>query len=105
MKIKRFNENQQSDLTNERASEIIDELEEIYEFISNKDKYLDSLINELKNSKSESSKNNDQIDDSYITLDLLKNELSISKIKIEKVLDNLKSYLDDGREIIKTKYF
>ena len=56
MRIKRFFENEQVELSNERADEIINEVEDFLDVLNEKNKYLESLIIELNNYKNLSDK-------------------------------------------------
>ena len=49
MKIKRFNESEQVDISSERIEEMLDSLKQLSSILDDKGKFVDSLINELNN--------------------------------------------------------
>lgn len=100
MKIRRFNESEQNEISENRVSEIIDELTEFNSNLDAKNKSIESLISELTNFKNESDKNNDQIDDNIALLQLIRKDLEESIDKIDNVLVNFNSYLEDGRKFL-----
>ena len=75
MKIRRFNEGDQVDISSERINEVLDELKDFTSLMDEKSKYVESLLNELNNYKSESKKGNDQIDDSIAALQVMKKDI------------------------------
>jgi septal ring factor EnvC (AmiA/AmiB activator) len=75
MKIRRFNEGEQVDISSERINEVLDELKDFTSLMDEKSKYVESLLNELNNYKSESKKGNDQIDDSIAALQVMKKDI------------------------------
>ena len=103
MRIKRFNENEQIELSSDRVEEIIDEVQDFLDVLSEKGKYLESLITELNNYKNLSDKGNDQIDDSISALELVKKDLSNTFDKLDTTLSNLNSYKDEGRKYLYTE--
>lgn len=103
MKIKRFNESEQVDISSERVNEIIEELKEFSAIMSDKSKYVDALLNELNNYKSESTKGNDQIDDSIAALQIVKKNADDSNDKIDTIVNNLLDYNDSGRKYMYTE--
>ena len=103
MKIKRFNESEQVDISSERVNEIIEELKDFSDIMSDKSKYVDALLNELNNYKSESTKGNDQIDDSIAALQIVKKNADDSNDKIDTIVNNLLDYNDSGRKYMYTE--
>lgn len=103
MKIKRFNESEQVDISSERVNEIIEELKDFSAIMSDKSKYVDALLNELNNYKSESTKGNDQIDDSIAALQIVKKNADDSNDKIDTIVNNLLDYNDSGRKYMYTE--
>jgi hypothetical protein len=103
MKIKRFNEGEQVDISSERVSEITDQLKDFTATMLDKSKYVESLLNELNNYKSESKKGNDQIDDSIAALQVIKKDVDDCNDKIDTVINNLMSYNDGGRKYMYTE--
>ena len=103
MRIKRFNENEQIELSSDRVDEIINEVEDFLDILNDKNKYLESLITELNNYKNLSDKGNDQIDDSIAALELVKKDLDNTFDKLYTTLSNLNSYKDEGRKYLYTE--
>ena len=103
MKIKRFNESEQLDISTERIVEIVESVKEMMAFIDDKSDFLESLLNELNNYKNESSKGNDQIDDSIASLQVAKKDVDNILDKLDNVVSNLKDYNDSGRKYLYTE--
>jgi molecular chaperone GrpE (heat shock protein) len=103
MKIKRFNESEELDISQERVGEIISELRELLTDLETKSELSDSLLNEFNNYKNQSKKGNDQIDDSIAALQVLKKDLSSSIDKVDIVINNLMSYNEEGRKYLYTE--
>ena len=103
MKIKRFNESEQVDISSERIEEILDNLKQLSSTLEDKGKFVDSLINELNNYKSDSQKGNDQVDDSVAALQVIKKDLDNSLDKTDTVLTNLMDYNEKGRKYLYTE--
>jgi chromosome segregation ATPase len=103
MKIKRFNEDEQVDISSERVSEINEELKDFASIMLDKSKYIESLLNELNNYKSDSKKGNDQIDDSIAALQVIKKDVDDCNDKIDTVINNLMDYNDGGRKYMYTE--
>lgn len=103
MKIKRFNESEQLDISIERIGEIVESVKEMMDFIDDKSDFLESLLNELNNYKNESTKGNDQIDDSIASLQVAKKDVDNILDKLDNVVSNLKDYNDSGRKYLYTE--
>lgn len=103
MRIKRFNENEQIDISSDRVDEISKDLKELSAELDSKNKLIESLLNEFNNYKSDSQKGNDQIDDSIFALQVLKKNFEDSLDKIDTVVQNLQSYDDEGRKYLYTE--
>ena len=103
MKIKRFNEDEQVDISSERVSEINDQLKDFASTMLDKSRYIESLLNELNNFKSDSKKGNDQIDDSIAALQVIKKDVDDCNDKIDTVINNLMDYNDGGRKYMYTE--
>ena len=103
MKIKRFNESDQIDISSERVDEILEELKDFFAIIIDKSKSVDSLINEFSNYRSQSEKGNDQIDDSIAALQIIKKDLDDCSDKIDTTVNNLESYNGEGRKFLYTE--
>ena len=103
MKIRRFKEDEQVDISSERVNEIIEELKEFSDIMNDKSKYVEALLNELNNYKSDSTKGNDQIDDSIAALQVIKKDADDSADKIDTVVNNLLDYNESGRKYMYTE--
>lgn len=103
MKIRRFNESEQLDISAERVGEIIEDMRDFISTIEDKGKMVESYINELNNYKNQSKKGNDQIDDSIAALQVIKKDLDDSLDKADTVINNLMDYNDEGRKYLYTE--
>jgi uncharacterized phage infection (PIP) family protein YhgE len=104
MRIKRFNEaTEQVDISSERIDELMSELKETISTIDSKNKFIESLENELNDYKIDSQRGNDQIDDSIFALQVIKKNLSDSLDKFDTIINNLQSYDDEGRKYLYTE--
>jgi predicted nucleic acid-binding Zn-ribbon protein len=103
MKIKRFFESDQLDISTERITEIMDELKDFIANIEDKSKMVDALGTELSNYRNSSTKSNDQIDDSIAALQIIKKDLDDCVDKLDTVVNNLDSYNVDGRKYLYTE--
>jgi methyl-accepting chemotaxis protein len=103
MRIRRFNEKEQVDISSDRVDEILKDLKEMAASIDDKNKVVESLGNEFNNYKNDSQRGNDQIDDSIFALQEVNKELSKSLEKIDTVIQNLQSYSDEGRKYLYTE--
>lgn len=103
MKIKRFNEDEQVDISSERINEIMEDLKDFVSIMEDKSKYVESLLNELNNYKSDSKKGNDQIDDSIAALQIVKKDVDDCNDKIDTIVNNLTDYNEGGRKYMYTE--
>ena len=100
MRIKRFLENAQMDISSDRVEEILKELKELTAYLDDKNKSVLSLTTELNNYKNKSQKSNDQIDDSISALQIIKNDFDNSISKLDTVINNITDYKQEGRNIL-----
>lgn len=103
MKIKRLFENEEINISTERVGEMIEDLRDFASTIEDRNKMVESHINELNNYKNQSKKGNDQIDDSIAALQVVKKELDDSLDKVDTVINNLMDYNDNGRKYLYTE--
>lgn len=103
MRIRRFFEAEQGDISNERVSEILDILKEMITNIEEKNKFIDSLGNELSNYKNQSTKSNDQIDDTIAALQIIKKNFDDVVDKLDTSVNNLDDYNQSGRKYLYTE--
>jgi len=100
MKIKRFNEDEQVDISSDRIEEILTEVKDMATALDDKSKLVESLLGELGNFKSQSKKGNDQIDDSILSLQVIKKGLTDCIDKLDNINSNLNDYNDKGRNYL-----
>jgi ABC-type transporter Mla subunit MlaD len=103
MKIKRFFESDQVDISSERITEVMDDLKEFIANVEDRSKKIDALGTELSNYRNNSTKSNDQIDDSIAALQIIKKDLDDCVDKLDTVVNNLDSYNVDGRKYLYTE--
>ena len=100
MRIKRFLENAQMDISSDRVEEILKELKELTADLDDKNQSVLSLTTELNNYKNKSQKSNDQIDDSISALQIIKNDFDNSISKLDTVINNITDYNQEGRKFL-----
>ncbi len=104
MKIRRFFESEeQVNISPDRITEMMNELKDFIANIEDKSKTIASLGTELGNYKNNSTKSNDQIDDSIAALQVIKKELDDCIDKLDTVVNNLDSYNTEGRKYLYTE--
>lgn len=104
MRIRKFNESEeQMDMSPDRVGEIIESMRNLSSSLDDKNKMIESYINELNNYKNKSKKSNDQIDDSISSLQIIKKDISNSLDKSDTVINNLLNYNDEGRNYLYTE--
>jgi len=103
MKIKRFNEDDQVDISPERIEEVLSELRDFASSMNDKSKSVEALLNEFGNFQGQSKKGNDQIDDSIASLQVIKKDVDDCIDKIDTVINNLVDYNDNGRKYLYTE--
>jgi len=101
MKIKRFNEELEPiEMDSQRVKEIIEELEDFLAIVNDKQTRTESIINELTKYKNPSKKGNDQIDDTIISLQVVKKSLDEAIDKLDTSIQNMNSYIEDDRKYL-----
>ena len=80
-----------------------EDLREFVSTIEDKNKMVESYINELNNYKNKSKKGNDQIDDSIAAFQVIKKDLDDSLDKADTIINNLMDYNDEGRKYLYTE--
>lgn len=103
MKIKRFNESEEVNISADRVGEIVEDLKSMLSSFDDDIKKIELYLNELNNYKSQSKKGNDQIDDSISALQIIRKDLDSSIDKVDTVINNLIDYNDEGRKYIYTE--
>lgn len=100
MKIKRFYESDQVDISAERVDEILKSLKEFTFKLEDENKKIDALTTELSSYKNVSTKSNDQIDDSIAALQIAAKNVDDTIDKLDTVISNLDDYNQEGRKIL-----
>lgn len=103
MKIKRFYESDQVDISSERVDEILKSLKEFAFELEDENKKIDALTTELSSYKNVSTKSNDQIDDSIAALQIVVKNVNDSIDKLDTVISNLDDYNMSGRSYLYTE--
>lgn len=103
MKIKRFNESEQIDISPDRVGEIIEDLKSVLSSLDEDVKKTELYLNELNNYKSQSKKGNDQIDDSISAFQVVRKNLDDTIDKVDTIINNLLDYNDEGRKYLYTE--
>ena len=98
MKIRKFNESV-NEISTDRVDEILKELKEVLNTITDSESKVVSLSNELSNFRSEGDKN-DQIDDIVIKLDQTKSKIDELGEYMTEINNLLESYKKDGRKFL-----
>ena len=102
MKIKRFNEDLEdmsSTISLDRVNEISNNIKDVIDYLSEKKEFLIDIINEFDNYKTKK-KSNNQIDDAISNLQLSKSNVSDTIDNLDSVINDLKSYSDNGEEFL-----
>jgi uncharacterized coiled-coil DUF342 family protein len=101
MKIRKFFESDETvDISNDRITEIINQISEIASTMDAKKEEIISLKNEFSNYRSKSKKSNDQIDDSVSNLEIVDSKISDTLSALDTVFKNLKDYNESGRKFL-----
>lgn len=103
MKIKRFYESDQVDISAERVDEILKSLKEFTFKLEDENKKIDALTTELSSYKNVSTKSNDQIDDSIAALQIVAKNVDDTIDKLDTVISNLDDYNMSGRSYLYTE--
>lgn len=101
MRIKRLNEN--LEISSERIGEMISELKDLLTSLEDDERLIEKYLNELENYKSNSSKGNDQIDDSLAAFQVVKRNIEDSIDKTDTVITNLNDYKENDRQYLYTE--
>lgn len=101
MRIKRFNEN--LEISSERIGEMLEELKDLLTSLEDDNRIIEGYLNELENYKSDSTKGNDQIDDSLAALQVIKKNLEDSIDKSDTIISNLNDYKENDRQYLYTE--
>lgn len=100
MKIKKFFENEMSEISGDRTNDIIDDLKSTVTFLNQKVENIDAYINEFGNFQNKTKSKNDQIDDSVSNLQLVRSSLIDSYDKLDNIILSLQDYNKSGRKYL-----
>lgn len=102
MRIRKFNEaiEDNVDISNERVSEIMEGVTEIFNNLESDRERIKNYYSELSKFRSKSDKSNDQIDDSSINLELVDTKMEECLSIINKINTTLENYIKDGRKFL-----
>jgi ABC-type transporter Mla subunit MlaD len=109
MKIRRFFENEvqgpigttsMSDISDDTVNQIINDLTEQITSLEQFSKKLKEYESKLERFTKNSSKGNDQIDDSITNLQQIQKYFSDSKTTLDTLISNLEDYSKNGRQYI-----
>lgn len=101
MKIRKYYEaSELNNISNERITEILEELKKISSFIDDKKNEVQSFTGELSKFKSKTNKSNDQIDDTVQTLETLKSKMDDILSSLNAINNNLTDYKENGRRYL-----
>lgn len=103
MRIKRFNEADNTKLENEKAEQMIEQLEEFLAQMKDKQTSTDQMINILEAHSTPNDKSNDQVDDTVAALREVKKAVDQAIDKLDTALENLRSYAEEGSEFLYTE--
>ena len=101
MRIRKVNEQEELiEISNERVSEIIQELVKINSEIQSNEKNIQSMCNELLNFRSKSTTANNQIDDSTLNLEVVSSSLQEINSNIDSIIESLNDYSENGPKFL-----
>ena len=101
MKIRKYNESTGLDnISNERITEILDEMKKISSFIDDKKNEVQSFTGELSKFKSKTNKSNDHIDDTVSNLESLNSKMYYILSSLNSINNNLTDYKENGRRYL-----
>ncbi|NBP55884.1 hypothetical protein EBU71_04995 [bacterium] len=99
VKIKKFYEKLE-DIDNDKAREIIQEIENISQENTKSKEVVVSLISLLDRYTSDSEESNDQIDETVVELRSIDKKYEKMNASLAKITEFLTSYIDDGRKYL-----
>jgi DNA-directed RNA polymerase subunit F len=99
VKIKKFYEKVE-DIDNDKAREIIQEIENISQENTKSKEVVVSLISLLDRYTSDSEESNDQIDETVVELRSIDKKYEKMNASLAKITEFLTSYIDDGRKYL-----
>jgi len=100
MRLRRFNEQDQVELSHDRCDDITDKISDML-LKSNQDlENVNLFINELDQFRSKKQETNDQIDNAISNLQLVRGELSEINDKYDNIINDINDYKDSGRDML-----
>ena len=100
MKIIKLSETLVSDISTDKVDEILDTVKSISELLNEKNTELNKISNDLSNFSNKRKKSNDQIDDSILIMDRIKNNIIDMLSSLDSITTNLEDYKENGRKYI-----
>lgn len=101
MKIRKFNETESmNDISQDRTTQIIEDLRKTIVFLEQKVENIDSYLNELANFQNTEKSENDQIDDAVSNLQLVRSALKDSITNLDNSTISLEDYNKSGRKYL-----
>lgn len=101
MRIRKYFEaTELNNISNERITEILEELKKISSFIDDKKNEVQSFTGELSKFKSKTNKSNDQIDDTVSNLESLQTKMDDMLSALNAINNNLTDYKENGRRYL-----
>lgn len=87
-------------LSTDEATKILSEVSEIIKYLDDKSKVISEFKQELSNHLSKDKDKNNQIDDTYVNLDLVNKNMSDLKTNLDTIHKSIKDYVDKGENFI-----
>jgi len=103
MRIRRFNEAEALKIDDEKATKIIEELEDFLAQMKDRQSSTDEMLNTLDEYSNPSKKGNDQVDDTISALREVKKSVDQAIDKLDTALQNMNSYKEEGSEYLYTE--
>lgn len=101
MKIRKFNETESmNDISQDRTTQIIEDLRKTIVFLEQKVENIDSYLNKLANLQNTEKSENDQIDDAVSNLQLVRSALKDSITNLDNSTISLEDYNKSGRKYL-----
>lgn len=101
MKIRKFNETESmNDISQDRTTQIIEDLRKTIVFLEQKVENIDSYLNRLANFQNTEKSENDQIDDAVSNLQLVRSALKDSITNLDNSTISLEDYIKSGRKYL-----
>ncbi len=100
IRIKKFNEDISSNISNDKVNEIISELKSISDVLEKDLIKVNNITNDLNKFTSKTNKSNNQIDDSYVNMKTLSSKIKESISIIININKQLNNYNENGEQFL-----